>query len=241
MRNDNLGYGSGDIFGAAWEASIVQAALDEKRAEALAATTDSVRVLMNLHHDTAASIKSNSEYSESGKNSRLAALVAQSDTRLSNMTKATLADLKETTVRLSNSLANASNKELDVQGMLRAIEVRAIAAEMDPLDCEMQCKQLAAFGGDDASVMAVLGASALQPLLRPEVAADVAAMLGARNLPDEAEALRQARKSLAILENAIGTATHSFATPAYRATLATDPLALSASAPSIPRSDAPGA
>lgn len=243
MQNDNVGYGAGDIHGAAWHASIIQKQLDEDRAKALAATTDSVRILMNSHHNAAAAIKNNPEYTEAGKQSRLAALVQQSDARLATRTQATIDDLKATTIRLSRSIANAAVKTLDVPGMLRAIEIRTIASGMDKLDLEMQCKQLAQFGGDDASVMAVLGASALQELLRPEVAADIGSMMGARILPDEAEALRQARDSLAILENAVGTAAHGFATGPERITygIGDNPVDLSGRHISVDPRTAPGA
>jgi hypothetical protein len=205
-------YTSGDLLGSSWGAMIDQQMIEEAEAQNLRDIASGVTALINRHGTSKNKIKSNSDYSESGRKSKLAELVFNSDEALDALTSKALADLKAKTQTLARAIANHANTAPTVSDVLLLIERRNAASKMDPLIVQTKLLELAANGLDDLSVHAILSAPALAPLVLPDVAERARAIMGARILPDQSKALDDARNSLVVMENIIGSAKNSFAT-----------------------------
>lgn len=211
-----------DILQQSFWMALDLAAIDEQTKADAKTTLTSISTLIAQHADTKYAVRGNPDLSENGRISQLAALVTRSDATLAKLTRDTVATLESRTVELSQSLANAAGITPTVIDVMLMIERRTAAANLDPLVVQTKLIQLAQSGADDLSVLAILGASTLAPLVTLEVAARATAYMGARKLPDAAEQLRQARELLAILNNAIATATREFATNIERAMFGVD-------------------
>lgn len=218
-----------DLLGMSYFAMVDREMLDAADAQAAKDVLSGVVALVGKHHEASIAIKGDGDLSDSGRKSKLAALTVRSDQALDALTKNALAKLEEKTQTLTQSLANAASLEPTVSDIMLMIERRAFARELDPLIVQTKLLELAGNGKDDLSVIAIITAPAVAPLVQPDIAARAKAIMGARLLPDQSKALNDARNTLAVMENAIASAKHAFGTVQERNFLGvTDPIAIAA-------------
>ncbi|NDP58710.1 MAG: hypothetical protein GZ090_05085 [Oxalobacteraceae bacterium] len=238
MSNSPHPHNPSDLLGKSYFDMIDQQMLDAADAASAKATLSGVTDLIGQHYENSIAIKGNGDLSESGRKSQLVSLTNRSDAMLATLTDRAIATLEGKTQTLSQSLANAVKREPTVQDTLLIIERRAAAAIIDPLILEADLLTLAANGLDDLSVFAIVNAPAIARLVRPEIATQAKATMAARMLPDQSKALDDARNTLAVLQNAISSARHSFGSPSERNHLG---IMGKIGRDSIPANDAPQA
>ena len=228
------------IMAAHW-ASVDQMQLDQDDADQAKSVLDAIGQLADVHVDSRITIMGNSEYSESGKDSKIRALVGTSDERLKKISAPLIAKLQSKILDVQKAIASATNITPTVQDTLKHIEIRTLAADFNDLELFVKLESLALSGKDDQTLQAVLSASSLKPLLRPEDAVRIRELFAARKAPDHTAAADKASETLATINNAVRTVSHAIASPIERGRLGIDGVATLAAGASIPRSQAPGA
>ena len=236
MLNNVTNHDHSVLMAAHWS-SVDALQLQEDDANQAKETLAAIGLLADSHADRRDDINADGDLSESGRESKLRSLIATSDDRLKKISAPVIEKLQAKIHEANRAMASATTVTPSMQDILRHIEVRRIAAGIDPLMLESNMRTLALNGADDQTVLAVLGASALAPLIRPAEAERVREMMAKRLQPTHAVNGDNAAQTLATITAACRTATHSFASPTYRVALGIDPVALAASAPSVPRSD----
>ena len=222
-------------------------AVDKKNlseAEATEAKTllEAISSAVDLHINRRAAIMADTDLSESGRDTRVHTLIEQSDVMLEKITRPMVDKLKNRIHTAASAIAAATATTPSVQDTLRMIEARAIAAAADPAILEGKLKSLAQDGTDDLTVHAILSASALQPLVRDDVAAYARDMLAMRLAPTHAIDSEVAVDLLATIDSSIRMARHSFGNLQERARLGfPDRVSMAVTSASIARDDAPGA
>lgn len=189
-----------------------------------------ITALTAAHRVASNGVKGDGDLSESGRRSRLVALIQKSDDDLDKTIAPLASRLEKQILTAERSIANALKVEPSVQDVLKMIEVRQICSNLDPLIVQSKLLALATSGDDDLSVQAILTASSIEPLVSPDVAVRARAFMSVRLRPDQSNELDVARDVLSILKNSAATATNSFATPTERNALgiASDPVARAA-------------
>ena len=207
-------------------------------------TLGAIASLRQSHSENRARIAGDAEWTPSAKQTRIKALIENSDAALNKIVAGTTDTLQAAIQKSNSAMASAvASKSPDAGTMIRAVEIRRHASEVDPLLLESKVRELALSGDDDEALTAILSASSLKPLLRPEQAQRAKELLADRVAPSHKADSDAAVAALSSITNAKAAAHQSFSNDAERANLgmAIDPIALAARGISIPRADAPGA
>ena len=217
--------------------------LEDQHAAQVVSVHAAIQGLIDSHSAARAAIAGNDGLSESGKQAGIKELVAQSDSALDGLTEPLNAKLNGLVRTASRALVSATSNagRTDVITAMRAAEIRSVASGMDVLEVEAKLQQLAESGDDDEVVHALVDASSLQNLVRPEAAIKATNAMASRLQPDNARVKAAAADALGDLEIARGIAQRAFASNEERGFMGIDTISLAAKGLSIPRSDAPGA
>ena len=221
--------------------------LDAANATEAKNALEAITSLTAAHIEKAAGIRGDGDLSEAGRRSRLVALIERNDAALAKIADPLTVKLEEKVLAATRAAENAvAGAEPTVQEVLRMIEVRTICRDMDDLALGAKLIQLATDGSDDLTCKAILSAPRVAPLVTADVDARARKLMAVRLTPGQTSELEQSRDTLAILGNAVATATNSFSTPTERAALGmADGLTRRAMgvgrAMSEPAADAPGA
>jgi hypothetical protein len=152
-------------------------------------------------------INTNGDLSAQGRASALLGAGKHGLDKLASMTTPTLAALDAQIVGHARALRRAAaGPDATMVTELRAVEVRGIFGQIDPLLQPAKYLALCESGEDDAACVAIESASALAPLLPAAVMELGRSVRGARALPDQATALDVAQDLRALLVASVAAA-----------------------------------
>lgn len=206
----------GDLMGPAYFRMVEQIGLDDDAREAAQKTVQGVIGAVDKHHAAAVAVKSDSDLSEAGRQSRLKALVERHDQMIDTLTQHPLETLQERAQQLRSTIDNASTTAPTHSDVLLQIEARRHLENMDPLMRSVLVKRLAEDGSDDRTLDAALNASSAAPLIDNATAGHLRAVKAARLMPDISGKLSKLLETHGVLTNTISAARHAIATPVQR-------------------------
>lgn len=151
-----------------------------------------------------AEIEADPDLSLAGKRSRTDAAGKRVLHQVTALSTPVLTELDADVQRLNQALARAAAGEADdASRTMLKIEARQLAAQIDPLLLETQYLMLCETGEDQLSCQAIEEAPAFGRLLRAETLERGRIIRAAHLHPDQAESLRQAKESRALLAAAV--------------------------------------
>ena len=230
-----------NLMMAAHWSSVDALQLEQADAEQAKQALSAIGSVADAHVDRRNAINGDGDLSQTGRDAKVRALIDQSDKDLQKIAAPVINKLEAKIHESTRAMAVATSTAPTTNDTLRHIEIRGLLAGTDQLTLESNLEMLALNGNDDECLHAVLTAPKVAELIRPATATRIRALMAARIEPDHAATADKAGETLALVNNAVRTAAHAICTPAARAALGIDAIALSAKAPSVPRSDAPGA
>jgi hypothetical protein len=197
---------SPSVLQAIWWAQFERMNLTEAEREQAKANITAVAGIQDSFDAAVSAINQNGDLSAQGRASHLLAASKRAVDALDAIAKSSLAALDAQIVSHTRALRQAA-KGPDATAVteLRAVETRALFAQVDPLLQPMQYLELCANGEDDAACLAVENAPGFAPLLNAETVEKGRALRGARQLPDQARALEVVEDLRGMLASAIAT------------------------------------
>jgi hypothetical protein len=197
---------SPSVLQAIWWQQFERMNMTEAEREKAKSNVAAVAVIQDTFDAACSTINQNGDLSAQGRANALMAASKRALDALDALAKPNLAALDAQIVSASRALRRAAaGPDATAVTEIRAVETRALFAQVDPLLQPVTYLELCANGEDDAACVAVENASAFAPLLAADTIEKGRALRGARSLPDQAHELEVAQDLRALLAAAVAT------------------------------------